>query len=432
MHTSRCVLATTCPPVLRRTIPQLAPLGSPRASAASDVVSRTTNAAPSKFRALFFVPAFHPQPAARSPPRVTNALSSIDEQLRRVAVRPPRRASLAFVTQSHLSLSPQQSCDSTVPLPEEIFESTCRGHAPAMERCPPRDATNEGTAAFARAWSIAAHPDRPSPFAPRSYLNSGGDAGARTERAGMTLLMGACLSGQEELVATLLRWAQPGDVDVQARHHLVAATMQGPQLMAGRPAQAQEGGTALMAAACCEDDGAIARLLLTAGADTALRDASGRSALDWAREEGLASVASLVRTGYQHTLCFRSMHSLCDSFSADRGLRGERRAACRGQPAQARRRAQVRRRRATHEPARAPPCLQVRVLTCVLSMQAAGWATPAAASPRDSLARTSLCTRSSRPRRPPSQRRPLPSRRRAWQRRSVHPGAAVRWARQPA
>jgi hypothetical protein len=201
-----------------------------------------------------------------------------------------------------------------VPLPEEIFESTCRGDAPAMERCPPRDATNEGTAAFARAWSIAAHPDRPSPFAPRSYLNSGGDAGARTERAGMTLLMGACLSGQEELVATLLRWAQPGDVDVQARHHLVAATMQGPQLMAGRPAQAQEGGTALMAAACCEDDGAIARLLLTAGADTALRDASGRSALDWAREEGLASVASLVRTGYQHTLCFRSMHSLCDFY----------------------------------------------------------------------------------------------------------------------
>ena len=45
----------------------------------------------------------------------------------------------------------------------------------------------------------------------------------------------------------------------------------------------------------CEDEGAIARLLLAAGADTSLRDATGRSALDWAQEEGLAAVASLVR-----------------------------------------------------------------------------------------------------------------------------------------
>ena len=54
----------------------------------------------------------------------------------------------------------------------------------------------------------------------------------------MTMLMGASLGGHEALVALLLE--RQADVN----------------------AKTGEGGTALMAAACCEDGGAIARRLL--------------------------------------------------------------------------------------------------------------------------------------------------------------------------
>ena len=125
----------------------------------------------------------------------------------------------------------------------------------------------QGMTPLAHAIAVHDHPGG-EPFA-TLLIEHGADVN-QPDRYGHTPLMWCVSCGSAGLTERLLR--------------------EGANVHACRP----DGSTALHVAAQCEASAAVARMLLTAGADPTARDREGKLPADYAREVGLTELAQLL------------------------------------------------------------------------------------------------------------------------------------------